>query len=276
MQDLNEGNPFKNFSYIFSTGNYIDSLQFSGNVQLAETGKADSTLLVFLYKDLDDSAVLKHKPRYTSRVDTSGNFIFHNLPGGIYNVYALKDESGQKVYNHDDELFAFADSTIKVDDSTSPVKLFAYQQEKPKPKTSSTVTSASEKKLKYATSLVNGRQDLLTPLTMEFNHKLKNFDSLKIELTDTLLNPYKSAMVSIDTTGKKITITNKWTRNTRLQVDYFERFCNRYHRSCLVKIRHDSFQNKKRRGLWKSLQLILKTLKNLKTRFCNLYQIMRL
>ena len=214
IQDVNEGNPVKNFSYIFSTGAYLDSLQFSGNVQLAETGKTDSTLLVFLYKDLDDSAVLKHKPRYTTRVDTSGNFTFHNLPGGIYNVYALKDESGQKVYNHDDELFAFSDSTIKVDGNTSPVKLFAYQQEKPKPKTSSTATPASEKKLKYATSLVNGRQDLLTPLTMEFDHKLKNFDSLKIELTDTLLNPYKSAIVSIDTTGKKITIANKWTENS--------------------------------------------------------------
>ena len=90
----------RNFSYIFSTGAYIDSLQFSGNVQLAETGKTDSTLLVFLYKDLDDSAVYKEKPKYITKVDSSGNFTFHNLAGGIYNVFALKDESGQKMYNN--------------------------------------------------------------------------------------------------------------------------------------------------------------------------------
>ena len=56
-------------------------------------------------------------------------------------------------------------------------------------------------------------QDLLTPLTIEFNHRLKNFDSLKIELTDTLLNPYKSALVSLDSTHKKIIIKNQWQDN---------------------------------------------------------------
>ncbi|MGH2649510.1 MAG: Ig-like domain-containing protein, partial [Ginsengibacter sp.] len=213
IADNNEGNPFRHFSYIFSTGSYIDSLEFSGNVQLAETGKKDSTLLVFLYKDLDDSAVLKHKPRYITRLDSSGNFTFHNLPGGIYNVYALKDESGQKYYNNPDELFAFSDSTVTIGDSTKSIKLFAYQEEKPKPKSSSS-SAASEKKLKYTTSISNGRQDILTPLTIEFNHKLKDFDSLKIQLTDTLLNPNKTVVVSIDTTGKKITVTNKWTDNT--------------------------------------------------------------
>ncbi|HEY5408822.1 MAG TPA: Ig-like domain-containing domain [Ginsengibacter sp.] len=213
IQDINEGNPVKHFSFIFSTGSYIDSLQFSGNVQLAETGKPDSTLLVFLYKDLDDSAVIKTKPRYITRLDSSGNFTFHNLPGGIYNVFALKDEGGQKIYNHPDELFAFADSTVKVSDSTKPVKLFAYTEEKPKPKSSSGKSTSAEKKLKYTTSIDNGRQDLLTPITIEFNRKLKNFDSLKIELTDTLFNPYKETVVSIDTTGKKITVANKWMDN---------------------------------------------------------------
>ena len=214
IADYTEGNPVKKFSFIFSTGAYIDSLEFSGKVQLAETGKTDSTLLVFLYQDLDDSAVLKHKPRYITRVDSSGNFIFHNLPGGIYNVFALKDESGQKMYNNNDELFAFSDSTVEVSDGTKPVNLFAYQEEKPKPKAASAGTASSEKKLKYTTSILNNRQDLLTPLTIEFNRKLKNFDSLKIRLTDTLLNPYNSTIVSIDTTGKKITVANKWIENT--------------------------------------------------------------
>ena len=81
IQDINENNPFRNFTYVFSTGSYIDSLQFSGNIQLAQTGKADSTLIVLLYKDLDDSAVLKGKPKYITRLDSSGNFKFKNLAG---------------------------------------------------------------------------------------------------------------------------------------------------------------------------------------------------
>lgn len=37
IRDLNEGNQIKDFRYVFSTGSTIDSLQFSGKVQVAET-----------------------------------------------------------------------------------------------------------------------------------------------------------------------------------------------------------------------------------------------
>jgi hypothetical protein len=68
--------------------------------------------------------------------------------------------------------------------------------------------------LKYISSAAGGSQDLLKPLTLEFNHKLKNFDSLKIELTDTLYSPDKSAVITIDTTRKIVTVRNTWHDNT--------------------------------------------------------------
>ena len=98
IQDINENNPYRNFNYVFSTGDYIDSMKFSGNVLLAETGKSDSTLLALLYNDLSDSAVYKKRPKYISRLDSSGNFSFRNLAPGTYHLFALKDESGQKMY----------------------------------------------------------------------------------------------------------------------------------------------------------------------------------
>ncbi|HYM92676.1 MAG TPA: Ig-like domain-containing protein, partial [Chitinophagaceae bacterium] len=39
VRDYNEGNVLKNFTYVFSTGNSIDSLQLRGKVILAENGK---------------------------------------------------------------------------------------------------------------------------------------------------------------------------------------------------------------------------------------------
>ncbi len=214
IQDNNEGNPVKNFSYVFSTGSYIDSLQFSGKVQLAQTGTFDSTLLVFLYKDLSDSAVYKHKPRYVTRLDSSGNYIFNNLPPGVYNIFALKDEGGQRIYNHKDELFAFSDSTIQVTNNSIPLNLFAYAEEKPGVKSNTKASTPADKKLKYVSSAASGRQDLLKPLTLEFNYKLKSFDSLKIELTDTLYNPNTSAIVTIDTSRKILTVRDTWQDNT--------------------------------------------------------------
>jgi hypothetical protein len=52
LKDVNEGNPYKNFHYVFSTGNSIASGELSGRVQLAQTGKTDSTLIVILHKNL--------------------------------------------------------------------------------------------------------------------------------------------------------------------------------------------------------------------------------
>lgn len=211
IQDVNENNPVPNFTYVFSTGSYIDSLTYSGSVQLAETGKIDTTLLVFLYNDLSDSAVYKKKPKYVTRVNNKGDFEFKYLTPGTYHVFALKDESGQKMYGSKTQLFAFADSAVKVAKEITPIKLYAFVEEKETPKSASGSTGKKpEKELKFTSSASSKVQDLLTPLTLEFSSPLKHFDSLHIKLTDTLFHPLPSVIVSLDTTRKKVTVQNNW------------------------------------------------------------------
>src|SRR5204863_9514315 len=123
IRDIKEGNELKNFTYVFTTGNYFDSLQLAGKVILAETGKADSTLIVMLHKNLDDSAVAKDRPRYFTRLDNKGNFQFKNLPAGRFAIYALKDEGGMKKYSSKKQLFAFADQPMNITRSNPPVTL---------------------------------------------------------------------------------------------------------------------------------------------------------
>jgi len=221
IQDINENNPIKNFTYVFSTGSYIDSLTFSGNVILAETGKVDSTLIALLYNNLDDSAVYKEKPRYVARLDSSGKFQFRYLAEGDYHLFALKDESGQKMYNNPSQLFAFADSVIHISKNVSPVELFAYvEKENKKPASNSSVSNKKnpDKILKYSTSINNGIQDLLTPLKINFTVPLKNFDSSKIKLTDTLFRGVQPAEISIDTTFKEITVKNNWIEDSKYKL----------------------------------------------------------
>jgi len=212
IQDINENNPVPDFTYVFSTGSYIDSLTFSGHVLLAETGKIDTTLLVFLYQNLSDSAVYKKKPKYIARVNNKGDFKFEHLAQGAYHVFALKDESGQKMYNNPTQLFAFADSAIKIPENVAPITLYAYTEEKTFVKPPS--ENKADKTLKYTSSLSSGIQDLLTPLTLDFNRKLKNFDRLKIRLTDTLFSQVPSGLVSIDTSYKKVIIKNNWQEDS--------------------------------------------------------------
>ena len=96
IKDVNEGNTFRNFTYLLSTGKYLDSLHLSGKVIIAETGKVDTTILVMLYNSMDDSAVVKEKPKYVTRIDSMGSFRFNNLPPATFAVYAWKDEGARR------------------------------------------------------------------------------------------------------------------------------------------------------------------------------------
>ncbi len=92
---------------------------------IAETGIADSTLIVVLHNNLDDSAVIKDRPRYVARLDRDGKFNFHHLPPGTFNLFALKDEGGQRKYMSKSQLFAFADKPINTQEPGN-ITLYAY------------------------------------------------------------------------------------------------------------------------------------------------------
>ncbi len=215
IKDNNEGNVYRDLSYVFSTGNTIDSLSIEGKVILAETGGTDSTLTVMLYRNAADTAVLKKKPNYIAKVNGDGSFIFRNLPGASFKIYALKDGDGGKTYNAKSELFAFADEEVSSEDS-KPITLFAYAAEKATDiKIIPTLKSPADKRLRY-TATVQGKQDLFEPLELVFNNPLKETDSNKIYLTDTLFSRISGVRFTTDTTAKKILLSAPWQADKAL------------------------------------------------------------
>jgi len=216
IRDINEGNIAKNFSYVFSTGNIIDNNNFTGKILLAETGKTDSTLIVMLYNNLSDTAVVKTNPRYYTRVDSKGKFTFQHLPKGTFNVYVVENGYDKK-YNDSTKLFAFLNHQIEISDSTNQEILYAYHQVKKGEKQNTTTPAAKTNKtttdnnrLRFTTTLENGFQDLINNLQLEFNRKLKKIDSSKIELTDTSYKKIEGYTLHIDSTNTKISINYKW------------------------------------------------------------------
>ncbi|MBS1628299.1 MAG: Ig-like domain-containing protein [Bacteroidetes bacterium] len=215
IRDINEGNITKNFSYVFSTGNIIDNNTFSGKILLAETGKTDSTLIVMLYNNLSDTAVVKTNPRYYTRVDSKGKFSFQHLPKGTFNVFVVENGYDKK-YNDSTKLFAFLNHTIEISDSTKQELLYAYHQTKKAEKQSTTTLATKTNKttdnnrLRFTTTLESGYQDLISPLQLNFNRKLKKIDSSKIELTDTAYKKITGYTLDIDSTNSKISIHYKW------------------------------------------------------------------
>ncbi len=210
IRDINEANPFPNFTYVFSTGDKIDSFSLAGKLLLAETGLPDSTINVVLYRNTNDTAVQKLKPDYLARLKGDGSFIFNNLPADSFKIYALKDGDGNKYYNTKTELFAFLNEAISISDSNNDVTLYAFAEEKPKSNTTIRVLKpVLDKKLKYSSNL-SGTQDLLDSLQLSFNNPLKFLDSSSLTLTDTNYNKITGGQPHLDSTAKIIFYTPVW------------------------------------------------------------------
>ncbi len=208
--DNNEGNPLKDFVYVFSTGNTIDSFKLSGKVVLAETGKPDSTMIALLYRNADDSAVQKRKPDYVAKLGGDGSFTFINLPAGRFKVYALKDGDGGKSYNSKKEIFAFADEVITISENNEPVFLYASALEKEN-NTAKTAKRVMGKKLQYSlTTTGSPAQDLLSPFELQFNNPIKKLDAGKLILRDSNYKPVPAGEWVIDSSRTKISLAVKW------------------------------------------------------------------
>lgn len=129
IQDVNESNILKNFTYVFSTGNHIDSLSITGTVTNTLTQEKEKDVLVFLFPVKQDTLFGKKKPSIFALTDSSGNFALNNLREDDYRIYALKEASPDKIFNRDEELIAFLKKPIHLKADTSNIQLNLFKQD---------------------------------------------------------------------------------------------------------------------------------------------------
>ncbi|MDC6352986.1 MULTISPECIES: Ig-like domain-containing protein [unclassified Robiginitalea] len=138
--DNNEQNPYNLLTYVFSTGDYIDSLSLTGVVSDAYNLEPDPFISVMLY-ELDsaytDSTIYKKPPYYlTNTLDSAVIFRLENLKAGRYKLFAIRDEAKNNVFNPNADKIGFVEDTITLPtDSTYVLTLFretpAYSARKP-------------------------------------------------------------------------------------------------------------------------------------------------
>ena len=112
ISDNNEGNPLGNYTYSFSTGTEIDTMEVSGYVYEAENLEPIKGILVGLYDNLADSVFRKEPFQRVSRTDSRGRFVIKGIKPGNYRVYALMDADGNYLYNQKSEKIAFSRDII--------------------------------------------------------------------------------------------------------------------------------------------------------------------
>jgi uncharacterized protein (DUF2141 family) len=129
--DITEGNKLENFSYVFSTGTYLDSMGISGHVHYAFNNSTEKGILVMLYDTITDS-IVHSRPLYFSRTDSSGKFKMRNLKIGTYKLVALKDMNANYKYDLPNESIAFCDTPIVINDTTRVYELALFTALPPK------------------------------------------------------------------------------------------------------------------------------------------------
>ncbi len=126
--DVNEGNVNTDLIYVFSTGDYIDSLSISGKVVSAKTNVPLPAAAVLIYRAEADSLPTTSPPDYFTLTDASGNFKIKYLPEGDFKIFALKEENSNYIYNGPPEQIGFYDGRVfsSLNDSTDIILLPAF------------------------------------------------------------------------------------------------------------------------------------------------------
>ena len=112
IRDITENNPFQDFKYVTSTGNYIDSNFFRGIVYDAFSKESIENIKIFLYEKQLDSLNESILPNYMGYSDNSGNFMLNNLKEGRYYVLAVEDKNGNSKPDPINEKIAFDTSFV--------------------------------------------------------------------------------------------------------------------------------------------------------------------
>ena len=128
IQDVNESNQLKNYSYVFATGPVLDSLQIKGKVISAIDNKEIKDITVFIIPVSRDSIFGKKKPSIYTLTDSAGNFNLKNLREDSYRIYALKESGADRIYNSPNEEIAFLKDSIYLNKDTADIVLKLFKE----------------------------------------------------------------------------------------------------------------------------------------------------
>lgn len=214
ITDNNEGNPYSQFKYVFSTGSYVDSLTVVGKIKDAYNQNPDNFVSVMLYdaKTFTDSTVYKETPLYvTNTLDSLKVFSLENLKEGSYKIVAMKDKAGNNKYDPAVDKIGFIDYPITIPTSDM-FELELFEEKKSFKVDKPTQESNNKLFMGYKGDFKN------TTITASFDNKevpikvtkfpVKNKDSVQIFYPDIKMD-------SIQITVNNGTFTKKFSNRLK-------------------------------------------------------------
>lgn len=231
IADNNEGNAFKNYSYVFSTGDEIDSLNISGQVINALTNEPEIQISVILIPVSQDTIFGKKKANIFATTDSSGHFELRYLREDQYRIYALKEQNNDRIYNSPDEWIGFISDSIALTKDTMGIRLWTSKQVPDVFRTverqidrAGKVWFTFNRPLEQPRIVITDPAPLDATKVVEFTREKDSvnlwlndmtFDSLKVQVfdRDSLLDSILVRRPKNDKYDRQITVTNNLDRN---------------------------------------------------------------
>lgn len=132
VKDFHEGVILDSNVVVFSTGDYIDSLKFSGTLKNAFDLEPVDKALVLLFEETGDSVPSLQRPYYYTKTNEQGEFSFNYLKAGKFSIFTLLDQNNNRLYDLPNEPIGFLLDRIDTEnpDSSLTLKLFEPDNKK--------------------------------------------------------------------------------------------------------------------------------------------------
>jgi hypothetical protein len=176
VKDNREGNDSL-MRYVFSTGDFLDSISYEGKIVDSYTNELQASVLVGLYQAGDS---ITSKPLYFVKTDDEGTFKFEHLKAASYSLYTFNDINKDLNFQFNEKV-GFRDSILNLELSLKDsVAYLIFQNPLP--------LKIKEKNLIYPRQLV---------LTATFPLKKSSFILNNQELDSTLFHFYSEDSLAI-------------------------------------------------------------------------------
>ncbi|MCF7568409.1 Ig-like domain-containing protein [Sabulilitoribacter arenilitoris] len=226
ITDNNEGNPFPYFRYVFSTGDYIDSLTVNGQIIDAFKREPETFVTVALYEvdsTYTDSIIYKEVPKYvTNTLDSLTTFSIENIKAGKYLLMALKDGNGDNKFQQKTDQIAFHKEFIDVPSDSTFYTLKLFNEELDFKPVKPRLISGEKIAFGYEGDYKNMDIKITSETPDDFTYRIT-----KDEKTDTLYYWYKPRL-KVDSLLFKVT-------HPTIEKDYKARISEQKRDSLIIK-----------------------------------------
>ena len=122
--DLKQNKPTQSYTLIFSTGNFLDSGEISG--QLFDKEPSGAYIYAYYIDNINPDTLNPNmtKPDYKIQIGTNGKFNILALKEGNYRLFAISDKFKDGIYNEGIDGFSAASRDVMVFDDSIPLVNF--------------------------------------------------------------------------------------------------------------------------------------------------------